>query len=1600
MSGLSLTATPMKIFASIPLPLLVCLIFCPGSNAQITDVSFSHQTAIRTNFFWEGILDTNSTVAHENVAYEHLTVWDGIPRVRARVALIANDAVSDNSVDFSGFFEAKTSECSAGDDARPNCCPRYPPGLAWEISVDGDRFRITEPVYYTCTATINAAATSTIYGPNGWVLFESSSPGGYVTLEKRIQGGQGLTRIFLMASGYLPYLPEPHPPPGTVSGVLMPGDYELSVVANSGWISGGRGNGSATTAFTFHAETLSPPTVTTLPISNATQTSARLNGTVDPSGHTVTAQFEYALASSPTYTGSISVPVGEGIVAQPLSATLTDLMPNTLYRYRLVAQSNGDTISGGDVFFILPVSPPAEELEHMPQCNSEPEPEPTPAPTHGMASYAFHTKLASLKIMDTPVGYTPPYGLPVPFTVTYTQRTASQPAAFGYCNLGPKWNINWLTYITDDPNDATSVFGQARPGGGMLPIVYLGVDNTHRRYQLSGKAGMLLRRPLASPVLLDIINADGSREIYGQPDGSSTAPRKIFLTQRIDPQGNATTLTYDASMRITKITDSLDQETTLEYAYPGDPLKITKVTDPFGRFATFSYDDAGRLINITDVIGIQSSFTYEGDSDFINSMTTPYGTTIFTNMEIGSIRRISATDSEGDTEVLESNEGETAAIPVSDPASLVPQGMAVSNAQLNTRNSFYWNKKQWREAPNDYTKAHIYHWLKNTDGTTMSEYLESEKPPLRSRVWYNYPDQTDPQIVGAITTPSKIGRVIEGGTQLVSRNITFLGKVASETDPLGRTTNYQYSSDGVDLLNVAQLVSGSPQTLATIAYNDQHRPLTITGANGNTSFYGWNVQGQMISSKNERNETTTYSYYAEDAAGMQRKSRLATIDGPLSNAADSVYLDYDATGNLARVTGPDAYFLRFAYDALDRQTRVTFPDETYTETTYLALDPQTSRDRLGRFTHYIYNSLRELVSVTDPAQRETQYHYCDCGALDQLIDPMNRITNWHHDVAGRVTAKVYADGSAIQYVYEPLSGRLSAVIDEKGQVKTRSYNLDSTLAGITYTNAEHYTPNVAFTYDADFRRLKTMFDGIGLTTYDYYPTNPGTLGAGQLASVDGPLPDDTLTYTYDELGRNTGYAINGVGEARTFDLLGRLLSVVNPLGTFDYTYVGATGRTDRVTYPNGMSCQYNYHPLASDFRLKDIIHTLPGNTLLSRHSYQYNSAGNIMRWTQISPQASLNRSWLCGYDDADQLTSVTSQDPETFANLPTGQYAYSYDPAGNRLTETIDGVTAIANFNALNQLVGLDTGGSATLPQQAYEWDAEDRLAAINYTGTNQRSEFEYDGYGRRLGVREKQGNTVINYRRFAWRGLQMEEERDASGTAIQKRYFDRGMQTSGTGGTLEARPFARDHLGSVRGLISSGSELTSTYDFDPWGRRSTPVGQSDESSLAFTGHWFHGTSMLAIAPYRSYNADLARWISRDPLEHAETVPEGPNLYPYVGSNPLSFVDDSGTSAVHCEIAISDEGSWVTRWIRRTFTPLQLQEYSAAARLASGNDPERDSNNLNACQNYDRSLIGREQKTIETYNRFPMPQQPESFEEYFIKVGAKNIGIWIGKKNR
>ncbi len=103
---------------------------------------------------------------------------------------------------------------------------------------------------------------------------------------------------------------------------------------------------------------------------------------------------------------------------------------------------------------------------------------------------------------------------------------------------------------------------------------------------------------------------------------------------------------------------------------------------------------------------------------------------------------------------------------------------------------------------------------------------------------------------------------------------------------------------------------------------------------------------------------------------------------------------------------------------------------------------------------------------------------------------------------------------------------------------------------------------------------------------------------------------------------------------------------------------------------------------------------------------------------------------------------------------------------------------------------------------------------------------------------------------------------------------------------------YTRDHLGSIRELTDSSGTVRARYAYDPYGRRTKLTGDL-EADFGFTGLFFSGEAGIAIARFRAFDAELGRWLSRDPLPKAETQ-EGPNLYAYVANDPVDNSDALG----------------------------------------------------------------------------------------------------------
>lgn len=110
---------------------------------------------------------------------------------------------------------------------------------------------------------------------------------------------------------------------------------------------------SVETAESLFLTDAAPPVVQTLGSSRRTESSVRLRGTVDPSGSNTSYRFEYGLAGG-SFDRHVPIPdadAGAGNTAQAVAQDVGDLLPGTIYQYRIVAESFVGQAIGNTITF-------------------------------------------------------------------------------------------------------------------------------------------------------------------------------------------------------------------------------------------------------------------------------------------------------------------------------------------------------------------------------------------------------------------------------------------------------------------------------------------------------------------------------------------------------------------------------------------------------------------------------------------------------------------------------------------------------------------------------------------------------------------------------------------------------------------------------------------------------------------------------------------------------------------------------------------------------------------------------------------------------------------------------------------------------------------------------------------------------------------------------------------------------------------------------------------------------------------------------------------------------------------------------------------------
>ena len=1118
----------------------------------------------------------------------------------------------------------------------------------------------------------------------------------------------------------------------------------------------------------------------------------------------------------------------------------------------------------------------------------------------GMPTWQVNPVNFNLVVQDVPMWYDSEIGPKISIEITYnSQDSLNQLRPFGN-----KWTFNYASYAMESPG--------GYPAGSVLIVMPGGRGDV---YQPNGNGGYISPAGIFNSLTklgaytFDLQLTDGTIYHYGVPPGMNGYSSLLLSIE--DRNHNFVTVNHDSNGAITGITDA--QSRTWAFTYNGQGL-VSRVDDPFGRNATFSYDPNNNLTGQTDMGGLSYGYTYDANV-YLTSVSKPTGTTGF---------------------YIEPSDANGGYIGYPPPGS--PMGVRyriTMTDPLGFKEEYYYNGLDagWYRDKDQYLEGG-FPPTGNGPKTSYGYTLVSGQGVV-SRITYadgkiftysNFISPRQPQTItdenGHATqlTYNSKGRVL---TRADARNVPPANQYM---------TTYTYAANNLDLVKVTDYFHDNAHPTLQIGYDNNRNVTSIADGLGRTTGINYNQFGQPTTVTDANTQVHTFNY--GDA------NRLTSIT---QNGNTLLTIVPDAVGRVGSATNANGYTLSYTYDGLNRPVRVIYPDGSYTENQWGCCHLDIQRDRTGNITAFTYDQVNQLIMTVDPENLLTQYVYDPAGNLTQLIDPNWNSTWWLYDARNRVSKKIYDDGS--NYLYDSDGvGNLLHQTDAKGVVTTYGYDVVNNLTSI----AAPGLATIGFNYDSLNRRTQ-ITDGTGTTTFGYDLASQLTTVDGPLASDTITLSYDALsrmtgrsvnnagaaTLVYDDYGRPQ-IATNPIG---TFtynypDPISTLLSSITTtsgpnmnfsyldavhdqrlaeiwhkdsgdqtISKFDYEYdvLGQITRWTQETDANPAqhyNFDYDHVSQMKAATLKDV-----SDATVKGYSYDYDSAGNRtveVNDTAVNGETSNNLNQLTSRQGGTGMLPIrgtTNVPAWVFVN---GSYAPSkpdnsfegrvaVTPGDNPITvEAIDenGNTTTNRYSvtvtgSISKTLVYDANGNLTSDgTRTFEWDPMNRLTAVT-TGTH-RSEFTYNGLSQRVKIVEKDNGNVTSTKQFVWipRGPQPSEERDGSNN-VTKRFYAEGEQIGGT-----SYYYTKDHLGSIRELTDSSGVVQARYDYDPYGR-CTKISGSIDADFGFTGYYYHQPSGLHLALFRAYDADLGRWISRDPIGESGGI----NLYGYVGNQATVRLD-------------------------------------------------------------------------------------------------------------
>ncbi len=546
------------------------------------------------------------------------------------------------------------------------------------------------------------------------------------------------------------------------------------------------------------------------------------------------------------------------------------------------------------------------------------------------------------------------------------------------------------------------------------------------------------------------------------------------------------------------------------------------------------------------------------------------------------------------------------------------------------------------------------------------------------------------------------------------------------------TSHYEYDIAGNLRFDIkCKLAAAEPNAITTeFRYNNQGRQSIVVDPNG-----------------------FIYSKYYTDG-GLVYKS----ID-PNDPADPNAYItlnDYDAYGRLEKTTNPEGHYVENTYNSLSQITK---------QVVYDALDLTNPNDDFPvRQTRTVFNNLGNVTQQTVMA---------DPNESGDVVLGKDLVTKFVFDPNGVLSEqKVYVGSSATAatttFIYDKI-GRRILTTDPEDNTERVYYNTSDSTLGSQVTEIEQYendpdgandyTITTFMLYDTNGRLLARILDENGDGDIDTADPNTSFTYDGLNRVTHTTAHDDVVTFTaYDGFG-NIKQTIEdyGTGEENrkteyVYNCLNRQYQVkaydpndtATTIQTTEYEY-NENGLATKVTYPDNKTAEYAYNLISKvDFATKR-----DGSKIY----YWYDQLGNVIYESDDpdGPDSTSTPGFLTEFtfDGAGQLTytdkmvgtvlissssfayngfgAQTSETAQYDANSISKMTSWTYDGAGNKLTQTHGDTTLTFTHDKLGRIKTIDRGNDEIVTYDYIGRNTE----AIDYPEADTTQLFAFDDLGR-----------------------------------------------------------------------------------------------------------------------------------------------------------------------------------------------------------------------------------------------------------------------------